>query len=79
MRQVCQDLVSLGVEDHDRLVKVVVLHGRGGVEFGQAGAGLDLEGVVGAPVVQVVAQAGDDQRQALKLQVQMVRSCLSNL
>ena len=43
------------------MVEVVVLHGGGGVELGQVGARLDLEGVVGAPVVQVVAEAGYDE------------------
>ena len=46
----------------------MVLHGGGGVELGQAGAGLDLVGVVGAAVVQIVAQAGDHQGQALNLE-----------
>ena len=64
MREVGQDLVALGVEYHEALVEVVVLHRGGGVESRQRRAGLDLEGVVGAAVVQVVAQAGHQQPQA---------------
>jgi len=40
--EVAEDLVALGVEDHKALIKVVVLHGGGGVEGGQAVARLDL-------------------------------------
>ena len=68
LREVCEDLVSLGVEYHEALVEVVVLHRRGRVELGQARARLDLEGVVRAPVVEVVAQAGNHQGEALHLQ-----------
>ena len=46
---------------------MVVLHRRGGVEPRQRRARLDLEGVVGAAVVQVVAEARDHQREALHL------------
>ena len=68
LREVGQDLVALGVEYHEALVEVVVLHRGGGVEARQRRARLDLEGVVGAAVVQVVAEARDHQRQALDLQ-----------
>ena len=61
LREVGQDLVALGVEYHEALVEVVVLHRGGGVEARQRRARLDLEGVVGAAVVQVVAEARDHQ------------------
>ena len=40
--EIAEDLVALGVEDHKALIKVVVLHGGGGVQGGQAVARLDL-------------------------------------
>jgi hypothetical protein len=40
--EIAEDLVALGVEDHEALIKVVVLHGGGGVQGGQAVARLDL-------------------------------------
>ena len=46
---------------------MVVLHGGGGVEPGQAVAGLDLVTVVRPSVVEVMAEAGDDHGQALDL------------
>ena len=61
-----KDVVALGVEDHDTLVEVVVLHRRRGVEDGQRGLDLRLEGVVGAAVVQVVAEASHQQPEDLK-------------
>ena len=67
LREIGQDLVPLGVEYHEALVEVVVLHRRGGVEPRQRRARLDLEGVVGAAVVQIVAEAGDHQRETLDL------------
>lgn len=68
LREIRQDLVPLGVEYHEALVKVVVLHRRGGVEPRQRRAGLYLEGVVGAAVVQIVAEASDHQRETLDLE-----------
>ena len=47
---------------------MVVLHGGGGVELGQARAALDLERVVGAAVVKVVAEARNQKGQALHLE-----------
>ncbi len=44
--EIAEDLVALGVEDHKALIKVVVLHGGGGVQGGQAVARLDLQGRV---------------------------------
>ena len=46
---------------------MVVLHGGGGVEPGQAVAGLDLVTVVRPSMVEVMAEAGDDHGQALDL------------
>ena len=46
---------------------MVVLHSGGGVEPGQAVAGLDLVTVVCPPVVQVMAEAGDHHGQTLYL------------
>jgi hypothetical protein len=46
---------------------MVVLHRRGGVELRQVRARLDLERVVGAAVVEIVAEAGDHQRETLNL------------
>ncbi len=54
---------------------MVVLHGGGGVEPGQRVTGFHLEGVVGSPVVQVVAEAGQNQRQALGLYSQQTITC----
>ena len=45
---------------------MVVLHGGGGVEDGERRVHLGLEGVVGAAVVQVVAQARHQQAKDLK-------------
>ena len=45
----------------------MVLHGACGVELGQGVARLDLEAVVGAPVVEVVAEAGHHQGEAFNL------------
>ena len=61
-----EDVVALRAEDHDALVKVVVLHGGGGVEDGERRVHLGLEGVVGAAVVQVVAQARHQQAEDLE-------------
>ena len=61
-----EDVVSLAGEDHDALVEVVVLHGGGGVEDGERRVHLGLEGVVGAAVVQVVAQARHQQPEYLE-------------
>ena len=55
------------MEDVDGHVEVVVLHGGGGVELGQAVARLDLVAVVGSPVVQVVTQAGNHHGQTFDL------------
>ena len=41
--EVAKDLVALGVEDHEALVEVVMLHGGGGVQRGQGVAALDLQ------------------------------------
>lgn len=60
-------VITFAVQYHDALVKVVVLHGGGGVQDGQGALRLGLEGVVGAPVVQVVAQTGDQQPQDLQV------------
>jgi hypothetical protein len=43
LRKVAKDLVALGVEDHEALIKVMVLHGGGRIEGSQGVAGLDLE------------------------------------
>ena len=51
-------MVALRVEDHEALIEVVVLHRGRRVQLGQVGAGFDLEGVVGAAVIQVVAETG---------------------
>ena len=48
--EIAEDLVALGVEDHKALIKVVVLHGGGGVQGGQAVARLDLQGTVKSEV-----------------------------
>ncbi len=61
LRQIGQNCRALGVKDHDALVEVVVLHGRSRVELGKTGAGLDLERIVRAAVVQIMAQASDHQ------------------
>ena len=61
-----EDVVALRAEDHDALVEVVVLHGGGGVEDGERRVHLGLEGVVGAAVVQVVAQARHQQPEDLQ-------------
>ena len=61
-----EDVVALRAEDHDALVKVVVLHGGGGVEDGERRVHLGLEGVVGAAVVQVVAQARHQKAEDLQ-------------
>ena len=61
-----KDVVALRAEDHDALVEVVVLHGGGGVEDGERRVHLGLEGVVGAAVVQVVAQARHQQAEDLE-------------
>ena len=61
-----KDVVALRAEDHDTLVEVVVLHGGGGVEDGERRVHLGLEGVVGAAVVQVVAQARHQQAKDLQ-------------
>ena len=45
---------------------MVVLHGGGGVEDGERRVHLGLEGVVGAAVVQVVAQARHQQPEDLE-------------
>ena len=65
-----KDVVALRAEDHDALVEVVVLHGGGGVEDGEGRVHLGLEGVVGAAVVQVVAQARHQQAEYLEKAVQ---------
>lgn len=44
-----------------------MLHGRRGVELGERGGRFDLEGIVRAAMVQVVAEAGDDQGEAFDL------------
>ena len=61
-----ENVVPFGAENHDALVKVVVLHGRGGVEDGQGRVHLGLEGVVGASVVQIVAKTCDQKAKNLK-------------
>jgi hypothetical protein len=48
-------VVAFAVEDHDALVKVVVLHGARRVQNRQRAFCLGLEGIIGAPVIQVVA------------------------
>ena len=65
-RSSLKDVVALRAEDHDALVEVVVLHGGGGVEDGERRVHLGLEGVVGATVVQVVAQARHQQPEDLE-------------
>lgn len=57
--QLGEDVVVLLLEDVDRHVEVVVLHGGGGVEDGQGRVHFALEGVIRATVVQIVAQTGD--------------------
>ena len=61
-----ENVISSRVEYHDALVEVVVLHGGGWVEDGQGRHHFGLEGVVGAPVVKVVAQAGHQQSENLQ-------------
>ncbi len=67
--EVCHQVAPFGVEDADGLRQVVPLHDAalGGVEGGQQGARRQLEGVVGAAVVEVVAQAGHEQGQDLQV------------
>ena len=45
---ICQKLVAVCVEEHETLVKVVMLHRWGRIQAGQAVAGLDLVTVVGS-------------------------------
>ena len=62
-----ENVVALGAEYHDALVEMVVLHGGGGVQDGQGRVHLGLESVVGAAVVQIVAQAGDKEAENLRI------------
>lgn len=61
-----KDVVSVLLQDRDRLVEVMVFHHRGGVDGGQGRTGRLHEGVVLAAVVQVVAQTRHEHRQALQ-------------
>lgn len=61
-----ENIVALRAEDHDALIKMVMLHGRGRIQNGQRRLHLGLEGVVGTSVVQVVTEACHEQAQYLK-------------
>ena len=54
------------LQDIDGHVKVMVLHGGGGVDGRQRAPDIDHELVVEAPVVQVVANSSHKHSQALK-------------
>ncbi len=54
------------LEDGDRHVEVVVLHGGGGVDGGERRAHVDHELVVEPPVVEVVADGAHEHGQALE-------------
>jgi hypothetical protein len=47
---------------------MVMLHSGRSVQLGQAGRALLLEGVVGASVVEIVAQTRDHQRKTFNLE-----------
>ena len=67
LRHVGQDLIAFGIENHQTLVEMMVLHRRGGVQLRQVGRRLDLVRVVGTAVVQIMAQACNQKRNALNL------------
>ena len=54
-----ENVVSFAVEDHDALVKMMVLHGAGSVKDGKRRFRFCLEGIVRPSVVQIVAETGD--------------------
>lgn len=60
-RERLQQIVALGLQDHDALVEMVMLQCRRGVEFRQGRVDFRLEGVVRATMVQIVTQAGDEE------------------
>ena len=60
-----EEVVPLRVEDHDALVEVVMLHGARGIEDSQGRVRFGLECIVGATMVQVMAEARHQQTQDL--------------
>jgi hypothetical protein len=64
-KQYLEYVVPFAVENHDALVKMVVLHGTGLVQNGERGLCLCLKGVVGPSVIQIVAETGHKQPQDL--------------
>lgn len=58
-------VVALGIEYHNTLIEMMMLHGAGGVEYSQWGLSFGLECIVGAAMIQIVAQAGHQQAQYL--------------
>ena len=54
-----ENIIAILGENHHTLVKMMVFHNGGGVQYGKGGLSFGLEGIVGPSVVQVVAQASD--------------------
>ncbi len=73
-----ENVVSFGAEDHDALVEVMMLHGRGGIKQSQGGVHLGLKGVIRAPVVQVMAEARNQKSENLEKRVSLL-CCLNPL
>lgn len=56
-----ENVIAVCVEYHNALVEVVVLHGTRAVKNSQGRFSLSLEGIIRAPMVQVVTEAGHEQ------------------
>lgn len=60
-------IISLRIENHYALIEVMVLHRASGVQNGQRGLRFGLECIVGATMIQVMAQTGHQQTQNLQI------------
>lgn len=59
-------VIPLGAQNHDTLVKMVMLHCWRGVEDGQRRLHFGLESIVGSAVVQIMTKAGHQKPKYLK-------------
>lgn len=62
-----ENVIAVCVEYHNALVEVVVLHGTRAVKNSQGRFSLSLEGIIRAPMVQVVTETGHEQPQDLQV------------
>lgn len=60
-------IIAVGIQNHDALIEMVMLHSAGGIQYRQWRLSFGLESVIRSPVIQIVTKTGDQETQYLEI------------